>query len=118
MRVKLILIITVAILFSGCVVAPTQKMQADEAELANIRVVPASQVNTCEFITQTNITQGQSFFGGQAELPNLAEKRMKQKALSLGADTMVVTDRMYDDGGGSGKQPQLSLFAELYKCKS
>lgn len=119
-RVKLVLIITVAILFSGCVAAPTptQKTQAVEADLAKVRVVPESQVNSCEFITQTNITQGQSFFGGQAALPNDAEKRMKQEARSLGADTMVVTDRMYDDGGGSGKRPKLSLFADLYKCKS
>ena len=118
MKVKLILIIAVAILLSGCVAPPARKMQADEAELAKIRIVPVSQVNSCEFITQTNIVKGQSFFGGQAALGSDAEKRMKKKAHSLGADTMVVTDRIYDDGAGGRKQPTLSLYADLYKCKS
>lgn len=62
--------------------------------------------------------QGQSFFGGHAALGSDAEKRMKKKALSLGADTMVVTDRIYDDGAGGKKQPKLSLYADLYKCNS
>jgi hypothetical protein len=118
MKVKLILIITVAILFSGCVVPTAREMQANPAELAKVRIVPVSQVNSCEFITQTNIVQGQSFFGGQAELGSDAETRMKKKALSLGADTMVLTDRIYDDGAGGKKQPTLSLYADLYKCKS
>lgn len=118
MKVKLILIITVAILFSGCVAPPAREMQADEAELAKIRIIPVSQVSSCAFITQANIVQGQSFFGGQAELGSDAEKRMKKKSLSLGADTMVITDRIYDDGAGGKKQPTLSLYADLYKCKS
>lgn len=118
MKVKLILMTTVVGSLGGCVVPPVSETQANEAELAAVRVVPVSQVDSCEFITQANILQGQSFLGGQAELAGNAEKRMKQKALSVGADTMVVSDRIYDDGAGTGKQPTLSLYADLYRCKA
>jgi len=117
MKAKLILIVPVAILFSGCVALPERTPEANQAELAAVRLVPETQVRNCMFITQANILQGQSFFGGQAALANSAEIRMKKKALTVDADTMVITDRIFDDGAG-GKQPSLSLFADLYKCKS
>lgn len=119
MKINVLLMATAAIVLGACALPlPQEETKADEAELANVRIVPASQVNNCEFITQTNILQGQSFFGGQADLASNAEKRLKQKAVSLGADTVVIADRIYDDGGGTGKQPTLSLFADLYRCKS
>lgn len=102
---------------SACVTADQLAGNAALDEQAStVRIVPKAQVETCRYVSEANIVQTMSFFGGMQSLEEDARKKLRREAIKAGANTIEITDRLLDKGRGGADQTRLSLYGNLYDC--
>lgn len=95
------------------------KAQAEaeaQAKLDKVRFVPTEQIADCEYINQTSAISQLSFFGGMEKTEENAKEKLKIKAVEMGADSIRISDRLFDKGRGGADSTNLTLYGDLYNC--
>jgi hypothetical protein len=97
--------------------ADKAKVEAEaQAKLDKVRFVPSEQIGDCEYINQTSVISQLSFFGGMEKTEENAKEKLKIKAVEMGADSIRISDRLFDKGRGGADSTNLTLYGDLYKC--
>jgi len=100
---------------------------AIQPEANGIRLTHSEPGNECKFLGDITGSQGDFFTGAftsNADLETGARNDLKNKAMTLGGDTIyILTQRAgqtghYDaDFGGGSQQTNVTLSGNVYKCR-
>lgn len=117
---KHLLLITIISTLSACSAIPLNP------DAMNIRITQTEPSNDCKFLGDITGNQGDFFTGGftsNADLETGARNDLKNKALALGGNTIVLlTQRAgqtggYDDEWGGGtQQTNVTLSGSVFHC--
>ncbi len=103
-------------LLSSCVSSSSKQLPPGYADkMAQVRFISETKAGECTYVNQTSITQNNSLLGTQTTEQE-AQKRLRDLAASVDANSVHITQRLLDKGRGGYDKTRLSLYADLYRC--